>query len=81
MTTSTATARFIFRGDASRVVEAKMPDGTRGFAMGRGAGLAEAASAAISRLKIAARSFTPPSPRSAAESPTPPPEQVEDAEE
>ena len=36
---------------------ASMPDGTKGFQMGRGKGLAEAASAAVSRLKLAAAPF------------------------
>ena len=46
----------------SQFTMAKMPDGTRGFAMGRGAGLAEAARAAISKLKLGATSFQPPKP-------------------
>jgi hypothetical protein len=44
---------------------AKMPDGTRGFTMGRGKGLAEAARAAISRLKRTAAPFQPPAPTGA----------------
>lgn len=39
-----------------------MPDGTRGFSMGRGKGLAEAARAAISRLKLTAAPFELPTP-------------------
>ena len=46
----------------SQFTMAKMPDGTRGFTMGRGRGLAEAAKAAISKLKLTAAPFTPPTP-------------------
>jgi hypothetical protein len=40
--------------------QASMPDGTRGFSMGRGKGLAEAARAAISKLKLDAAPFAAP---------------------
>ena len=51
-----------FSSHGSRFIDAKGPDGTRGFSMGRGAGLAEAASAAVSKLKLAATPFKPPPP-------------------
>ena len=61
--------------------QASMPDGTRGFSMGRGKGLAEAARAAISKLKLDATPFAAPGSR--AGSPAPeievPPEASEDA--
>ena len=44
----------------ARFVDAKGPDGTKGFAMGRGKGLAEAAAAAVSKLKLTAQAFVPP---------------------
>ena len=47
---------------ATTFINAKGPDGTKGFAMGRGKGLAEAAAAAVSKLKLTAQAFVPPSP-------------------
>ena len=46
---------------ATTFINAKGPDGTKGFAMGRGKGLAEAAAAAVSKLKLTAQAFVPPS--------------------
>ena len=46
-----------------------MPDGTRGFSMGRGKGLAEAARAAISKLKLAAAPFAAPGSRAGSPAP------------
>lgn len=45
---------------ATTFINAKGPDGTKGFAMGRGKGLAEAAAAAVSKLKLTAQAFVPP---------------------
>ena len=47
---------------ATTFINAKGPDGTKGFAMGRGKGLAEAAAAAVSKLKLTAQAFVPPCP-------------------
>jgi len=45
----------------SQFVITKGPDGTRGFSLGRGAGLAEKAAAIVSQLCIDAAAFVPPS--------------------
>lgn len=49
--------------------QASMPDGTRGFSMGRGKGLAEAARAAISKLKLDAAPFAAPGSRAGSPAP------------
>ena len=63
--------------------QASMPDGTRGFSMGRGKGLAEAARAAISKLKLDAAPFAAPGsgPGSRAGSPAPEPRLAAEATE